>query len=182
MAGTDFTVHSSLQARTHSQDKVPNRGMSVPVKIAMIEIDGDENDNQILAKYHTLVHEDDTAGTGIIILSLGTFTTEVVTHQNASAVITVRTKGSSPASLALITSTDNATVGEWHAADADIIINWDNRANTEDRTLYHVPAGFGIEVALTTAGSETSTAGDGTGKFLVMCEYVVVPRTITENL
>ena len=182
MAGADFTVHASLQARTHSQDKVPNRAMSVPVKVAMIEIDLDENDNQILDKYHVMVHEDDTAGTGIIIMSLGTLCTEAVTNANTASVITVRRRGTSTASLAVITTTDNAAVGEWHAVDADIIINWDNRANTEDRTLYHVPLGDGIEVALTTAGSETTSAGDGAGKLLVMCEYVVVPRTITENL
>jgi hypothetical protein len=154
--------------------------MSVPVKVAMIEIDGDENDNQVLARYHTLVHEDDTAGTGIVIMSMGALCTEVVLQAGAQSVITVRTKGATPASLDTITATDNAAVGTWSAAGA-LTTNWDNRAAADDRTTYHVPAGYGIEVALTTAGYE-SAAGDGTGKFLVMVEYVVVPRTITENL
>ncbi|KKM01156.1 hypothetical protein LCGC14_1797240 [marine sediment metagenome] len=179
MAGTDFSIHSSLRARTDAQ-AVANRGMSVPVKVAMIEIDGDDADLQTLAKYHTLVHEDDTAGTGIIIRSMGTFTTEVVTHAGQTAVIRVRTKGATPATLDDITSTDNQAVGVWSAMDS-LATKWCNVTNTTDRTTYHVPAGYGIEVALTTAGYETTVSGDGTGKFLVVVEYMVLPRRITEN-
>jgi hypothetical protein len=147
----------------------------------MIEIDGDTADLQTLAKYHTLVHEDDTTGTGIIILSLGAIVTEVVAYNSGTvAIITVRTKGATPATLDTISATDNAVIGTW-AAGASLTVNWDNRAAASDRTTYHVPAGYGIEVALTTAGFETSVDGDGTGKFLVMVEYVVVPRRVVEN-
>jgi ABC-type hemin transport system substrate-binding protein len=155
--------------------------MSVPVKVAMIEVDLDENDNQVLDRYHTLIHEDETTGTGIVILSLGAINTEAILAANTDAVITVRTKGTTPASLDTVTSTDNAAVGVWQAG-ASLTTNWDNRSAADDRTVYHVPAGYGVEVALTTAGSETSVAGDGAGKMLVMVEYVVVPRTVTENL
>jgi hypothetical protein len=180
MAGTDFTIHSSLKARSNSE-AVPNRGMSVPVKMAMLEIDLDENDTQVLDRYHTLIHEDEAVGTGIVILSLGAINTEAILAANTDAVITVRTKGATPASLDTITSTDNAAIGVWQAGGS-LTTNWDNRAAADDRTTYSVPAGYGVEVALTTAGSETAVAGDGAGKMLVMVEYVVVPRTITENL
>lgn len=146
----------------------------------MIEIDGDTADLQTLAKYHTLIHEDDTAGTGIVIRSIGAMVTEVVAHAGVQGIITVRTKGTTPASLDTITVVDNDAVGEW-VVPGSLTTNWDNRSGGDDRTTYHVPAGYGVEVALTTLGYESAVDGDGTGKFLVMVEYVVVPRLTVEN-
>ncbi len=177
MAGTDYTVHASLRARTDA-NAVANRGMSVPVKVAMLEIDGDVSDLQTLAKYHTLIHEDDTAGTGIMIRQLGMLITEVVDHDTVQGVVTIRTKGATPASLDTITFNDNGAIGTWNITDS-LTGDWWASADTTDWTTYHVPAGYGIEVALTTAGT---TAGTLAGKGLVMVEYLVVPRTITENL
>lgn len=179
MAGSDFTVHSSLQARSDA-NAVPNRGMSVPVKVAMIEIDGDTGGNTVLNRYHTLVHEDDTAGTGIIIRSVRGMVTEVTAHAAVQGVITVRSKGTTPASLATITFVDNQPVGD--IIDGSIATHWGEHTSSDDISAYCVPAGYGIEVALTTAGYETAADGDGTGKMLVLVEYMVIPRTITENL
>lgn len=178
MAGTDFTIHSSLRARSDAQ-AVPNRGMSVPVKVAMIEIDGDTVDLQTLALYHTLVHESETAGTGIIVRSIKGVYTEVVLQAGVQAVVTLRTKGATPASLATLTFADNEPVGD--TVDGSIANDWCEHTSAGSVTTYCVPAGYGIEVALTTAGYE-SAAGDGTGKLLVIVEYMVIPRTITEGL
>lgn len=179
MAGTAFTVHSSLKARSDAQ-AVPNRGMSVPIMVAMIEMDGDTADTQVLNRYHTLVHEDDTAGTGIIIRSIRGVHTEVVAQAAAQAVVTLRTKGATPASLATLTFVDNEPATD--TLDASIASAWADHATSQAIATYCVPAGYGIEAALTTAGYETTADGDGTGKLLVMVEYTVVPRTITENL
>lgn len=178
MAGTDFTVHSSLQARSDA-NAVPNRGMSVPVRVAMIEMDGNVVGNTVLDRYHTLVHEDDTAGTGIIIRSIRGVYTEVVEAASVDAVVTLRTKGATPAALATLTFADNEPVGD--TVDGSIANDWCEHTSAGSVTTYCVPAGYGIEAALTTAGYE-SVAGDGTGRLLVIVEYMVVPMTITENL
>lgn len=178
MAGSDFSIHSSLRAQSDSR-AVPNRGMSVPLRTAMIEIDGDTGDLQTLARYHTLVHEDDTTGTGIIIRSIRGMVTEVIAHADTVGVITVRTKGATPATLGTITFIDNQPVGD--IIDGSIVKFWGEHTTSDDISAYCVPSGYGIEVALTTAGFETTVDGDGTGKILVLVEYLVIPRRITEN-
>ena len=178
MAGTAFTVHSSLKARSNAQS-VPNRGMSVPMMVAMLEFDGDESDTQVLDRYHTLGHEDDTTGTGIVVRSIRGVYTEVVLQAGAQAVVTLRTKGATPAALATLTFVDNEPATD--TLDGSITNAWADHATSQAIATYCVPAGYGIEAALTTAGYE-SVAGDGTGKLLVMVEYTVIPRTITENL
>lgn len=155
--------------------------MSVSVRVAMIEVDGDTADLQVLSRYHTLIPKSEAEGTGLIVLRLGTFTTEAVTHAGASAVVTVQTDGATPAAFDAITSTDNSAIGKWSDADS-LTTSFYEMADDTDYTTYMVPAGYGLKVALTTAGYETTADGDGTGKFLVVCEYIVLPRTITENL
>ena len=179
MAGTDFSIHSSLRARSDA-NAVPNCGMSVPVKVAMIEIDGDTADLQVLARYHTLVHEDDTAGTGIILRSVRGLNTEAVLHAGVQGIITIQSKGTTPANLATLTFLDNTPIGD--VTDGSITAHWGEHAANADVSAYCVPAGYGIKVALTTAGYETAVDGDGTGKMLVVVEYMVIPKTITENL
>lgn len=178
MAGTDFTIHSSLRARANSQ-AVPNRGMSVPIMVAMLDVDGDTADLQTLAQYHTLVHEDDTAGTGIIVRSIKGVYTEAVTHASGAGVITVRTKGTSPAELGTLTFADNEPVGD--TVDSSIANDWCEHTSAGSVTTYCVPAGYGIEVALTTAGYETTADGDGAGRMMVIVEYMVIPKRITQN-
>jgi hypothetical protein len=153
--------------------------MSVPIKVAMIEIDGDVVGNTVLDRYHTLIHEAEAVGTGIIIRSIKGVYTEVVTHAGAQGVVTLRTKGATPASLATLTFADNEPVGD--TVDGSLTNDWCEHTSAGSVTTYCVPAGYGVEVALTTAGYE-SVAGDGTGRLLVIVEYMVVPRTITENL
>jgi hypothetical protein len=148
--------------------------------VAMLDVDGDTADLQTLAKYHTLVHEDDTASTGIIVRSIKGVYTEAVTHATVAGVVTIRTKGATPVSFATLTFADNEPVGD--TVDGSIANDWCEHTSAASVTTYCVPAGYGLEVALTTAGYETSVDGDGAGRLLVIVEYVVVPRTITENL
>lgn len=188
MAGTDFTVHSSLRARTDA-NAVPNRGMSVPVKVAMIEMDGDVRDLQTLAMYHTLVHEDETAGTGMIILWAGGMHTEAVVADSTDAVVRLRTKGATPATIADLTFTTADPIGDFiqftttHslAAMGLPVAHDASTSESEDQTGICVPAGYGLEVGLITAGLD-GTAASTAGKILIMVCYLVVPRTITENL
>lgn len=154
--------------------------MSVPVRVAMLDVDGDTADLQVLSRYHTLVHEDETANTGIIVRSIKGVYTEVVTHANAQGVVTIRTKGASPVSFATLTFADNEPVGD--TVDGSIANDWCEHTSAASVTTYCVPAGYGLEVALTTSGNETAVAGDGTGRLLVIVEYMVVPMTVTENL
>ena len=176
MAGSDFSIHSSLRARS-DPGGVANRGMSVPLRMAMIEVDGDTGDLQELAKYHTLVHDDETTDTGIIIRSMGGLITEIVDHDTVQGVVTVRTKGTTPANLDTITFNDNAGIGTWNQTDS-LTVDRFAFADAVDWTIYHVPAGSGIEVALTTAGT---TAGTVAGKMLICLEYFVIPRRVREN-
>ncbi len=189
MAGTDFTIHSSLRARLDA-NAVPNRGMSVPVKVAMIEIDGDLRDLQTaLAQYHTLVHEDETAGTGMVILWAGGLMTEAVVADGANAIVTLRTKGTTPAVISDLTFTTADPVGDFiqftttnTLAAMGIPVSHDTTTSeSQDQTGMCVPAGYGLEVGLTTAGLD-GTAASTTGKILIMVCYLVIPRTITENL
>jgi hypothetical protein len=147
--------------------------------VAMLEVDGDTADTQVLDRYHTLVHEDDTADTGIVVRSIRGVYTEAVTHAAVAGIVTLRTKGATPASLATLTFVDNEPITD--TLDADITAAWADHNTSTALATYCVPAGYGIEVALTTAGYETAADGDGTGRMLVMVEYVVVPRRITEN-
>jgi hypothetical protein len=155
--------------------------MTVAPRIAMLEVDGDTADLQVLDQYHTLIPKSEAEGTGLIVMRLGTFTTEAVTHAGGLAVITVQTEGTTAAGFDALTSTDNLAIGKWSDADSLTVALYE-MADDTDYTTYMVPAGYGLKVALTTAGYETTADGDGTGKFLVFCEYVVIPRTITENL
>lgn len=191
MAGTDFTVHSSLQARLSGVGAVPNRGMSVPVKVAMIELDGDERASggqTVLDKYHTLVHEDETAGTGIVVLWAGALITEAVVQDSVAAIIRLRTKGTTPATFSDLTLTTADAVGVFRQflttsslADKGLPVAHDaTTSEAEDQTIMHVPAGYGLEVGLVTVGLD-GTAGDTTGRALVMVSYVVIPKRITEN-
>jgi len=173
MAGTDFTVHSSLAANSVKGTK----GMCVTPRFAMLEIDGDARGNQVVGTYHSLVDKGDAEGTGIILLSVRALITEVVAQDTTQSVITVATDGAASASLCTITATDNEVVGE--TLDASLTTEWANQADSTDVTTYCVPAGYGIKVALTTAGAE-ATAASTTGKFLVMVEYLVIPRRIGE--
>lgn len=184
MAGSDFTVHSSLRARTDAQ-AVANRAMSVPVKIAMIEIDGDAGDLQTLAKYHTLIHQDDTAGTGILVLWAGALVTEAIAHDSVAGIIRLRTKGSTPVTFSDLTLTDNDVIGVFRqflttsslSAKGLPVSHDATTSEAEDQTIMSVPAGFGLEVALITAGSD---AGTTAGKVLITVCYVVIPKRITQ--
>ena len=191
MAGTDFSIHSSLQARLSGAGAVPNKGMSVPVKVAMIEMDGDaraSGGQTVLAKYHTLVHEDETADTGIIVLWAGALITEAVVQDSVAAIIRLRTKGASPATFSDLTFTTADAIGVFRQflttsslAAKELPVSHDTTTSeAEDQTIMHVPAGYGLEVALVTAGVD-GTAGNTTGRALVMVNYIVVPRRITEN-
>ncbi len=186
MAGSDFTVHSSLRAMTDPQ-AVPNRGMSVPVKVAMIEIDGDVGDLQTLAKYHTLIHQDDTAGTGILVLWMGALVTEAIAHDSVAGIIRVRTKGATPVTFSDLTLTDNDVIGVFRqflttsnlAAKGLPVAHDTTTSEAEDQTIMSVPADYGLEVALITAGTDAGTVA---GKVLIMVNYVVIPRRITETI
>lgn len=191
MAGTDFTVHSSLQARLSGAGAVPNRGMSVPVKVATIEMDGDERASggqTVLAKYHTLVHEDETNGTGIIVLWAGALMTEAVVQDSQAAIIRLRTKGSTPVTFSDLTLTTADAIGVFrqflttsNLSSKGLPVSHDaSTSEAEDQTIMHVPAGYGLEVGLVTAGLD-GTAGNTTGRALVMVSYIVVPKRITEN-
>lgn len=178
MAGSDFSIHSSLRARLNP-DSTANRGMSVTPRVAMIEMDGNVDDLQELNKYHTLVHEDDTKDTGILVLRMYGIITENVAMDAVMGIITVRTKGATPATLETFAFQTSDVVGEkifstGSAYDQD----WDNVTNDTDLTVRNVPADHGIEVALTTAGTDASTAA---GKMLICVEYVVLPKRDREN-
>lgn len=184
MAGSDFTVHSSLRARTDAQ-AVANRAMSVPVKVAMLEIDGDVGDLQTLAKYHTLIHEDDTAGTGVLVLWMGALVTEAIAHDTIAGIIRVRTKGETPVIFSDLTLTDNDVIGAFRQflsspslASKGLPVSHDTTTSEgQDQTIMSVPQDHGLEVALVTAGTD---AGTVTGKVLVMVCYVVIPKRITQ--
>lgn len=186
MAGSDFTVHSSLRARTNAQS-VANRAMNVPVKVAMIEMDGDAGDLQTLAKYHTLIHEDDTAGTGILVLWAGALVTEAIAHDTIAGILRLRTKGATPVTFSDLTLTDNDAIGVFRqflttsslAAKGLPVSHDTTTSEAEDQTIMSVPKDHGLEVALVTAGTDAGTVG---GKVLIMVCYLVMPRTITENL
>ena len=186
MAGSDFTVHSSLRARTNPQ-AVANRAMSVPMRVAMIEIDGDVGDLQTLAKYHTLVHQDDTKDTGVLVLWMGALVTEAIAHDTIAGIIRVRTKGETPVTFSDLTLTDNDVVGVFRQflttsslAGVGLPVSHDaTTSEAQDQTIMSVPQDHGLEVALVTAGTDAGTVG---GKVLVMVCYVVLPKTMTENL
>ena len=186
MAGSDFTVHSSLRARTNPQ-AVANRAMSVPMRVAMIEIDGDVGDLQTLAKYHTLVHQDDTKDTGVLVLWMGALVTEAIAHDTIAGIIRVRTKGETPVTFSDLTLTDNDVVGVFRQflttsslAGVGLPVSHDaTTSEAQDQTIISVPKDHGLEVALVTAGTDAGTVG---GKVLVMVCYVVLPKTMTENL
>ena len=187
MAGSDFSVHSSLRARSNSQ-AVPNRGMSVPVKVAMIEIEGDTGDLQVDDRYHTLIHEDETAGTGVLVLWCGGLITTAIAHASTAGIISLRTKGATPVNFSDLTLTDNDAVGVFRQflttsslAAVGLPISHDTTtAEAIDQTIMSVPADHGLEVALTTPGFETTADGDGSGKVLIMVCYVVMPKRITQ--
>jgi len=184
MAGSDFSVHSSLRARTNSQ-AVANRGMSVPSKVAMIEIDGDAGDLQTLAKYHTLIHQDDTSDTGVLVLWAGALVTEAIAHDTIAGIISLRTKGATPVAFSDLTLTDNDAIGVFRqflttsslAAKGIPVAHDTTTSEAEDQTIMSIPANYGLEVALTTAGTDAGTVG---GKVLVMVCYVVMPKRITQ--
>lgn len=186
MAGSDFTVHSSLRARTNAQ-AVANRAMSVPVRVAMIEIDGDVGDLQTLTKYHTLIHQDDTSDTGVLVLWMGALVTEAIAHDTIAGIIRVRTKGATPVTFSDLTLTDNDAIGVFRqflttsslAAKGLPVSHDTTTSEAEDQTIMSVPADHGLEVALITAGTDAGTVA---GKVLIMVCYLVLPRTITENL
>jgi hypothetical protein len=146
--------------------------------MAFLEVDGDTGGNQVLATYHTLVEEEETAGTGAILLSLRGVVTEATTHAGVQGIITVRTKGTTPATLGTLTFVDNQPIGD--IIDGSVATFWGEHTSSDDISAYCIPAGYGIECALTTAGYETAADGDGTGKMLVVVEYVVVPRRVGE--
>lgn len=178
MAGTDFSIHSSLRARL-SPDSTANRGMSVTPRVAMIEMDGNVDDLQELAKYHTLVHEDDTADTGILVLRMYGIITEAAAMDSVMGIFTVRTKGASPATLETIAFQTGDAVGEKiFPVGSTYDQDWDNITDDTVLTTRNVPADHGIEVALTTAGSDAGTAA---GKMLICVEYVVLPKRDREN-
>lgn len=184
MSGSDFTVHSSLRARTNTQ-AVANSAMSVPMKVAMIEIDGDAGDLQTLAKYHTLIHQDDTADTGVLVLWMGALVTEAIAHDSVAGVIRVRTKGATPVTFSDLTLTDNDVIGVFRQflttsslAAVGLPVSHDaSTSEAQDQTIISVPKDYGLEVALITAGED---AGTETGKVLVMVCYVVIPKRITQ--
>lgn len=186
MAGSDFSVHSSLRARTNPQ-AVANMAMSVPMRVAMIEIDGDVSDLQTLAKYHTLVHEDDTKDTGVLVLWMGALVTEAIAHDTIAGIIRVRTKGATPVTFSDLTLTDNDVVGAFRQflttsslAAVGLPVSHDaSTSEGQDQTIMSVPKAHGLEVALVTAGTDAGTVG---GKVLVMVCYVVLPKTMTESL
>jgi len=174
MAGSNYTIHSSLMARGADD----NKGMSVSPKFAMLEIDGDAYGNGVLANYHELVSGDDTEGTGIIVLSLRGMVTEAIAQDTTQMVATVRTKGASPGTMGTITAADNQPVGD--IIDGSITAYWGEHTSDADISAYCVPAGYGLECALTTAGLETDSS-DTEGRILVLVEYLVIPRRVTEN-
>lgn len=186
MAGSDFTIHSSLRARTNPQ-AVANRAMSVPVRVAMIEIDGDVSDLQTLTKYHTLIHQDDTKDTGVLVLWMGGLVTEAIAHDSTAGIIRVRTKGATPVTFSDLTLTDNDAIGVFRQflttsslTAVGLPVSHDaTTSEAQDQTIMSVPEDHGLEVALITAGSDAGTTG---GKVLIMVCYLVLPRTITENL
>jgi len=175
MAGADFTIHPSLMAR----GTVDNKGMSVSPRFALLEIDGDAYGNGVLANYHELVSDKDTVGTGIIVLSLRGVVTEAIAQSTTQMVATVRTKGTTPATIGTITAVDNMPKGD--IIDGSITAFWGEHTSDADISAYCVPAGYGLEVALTTAGLETDSS-DTTGRILVLVEYLIIPKTITEAL
>lgn len=184
MAGSDFTVHSSLRARSNSQ-AVPNRAMSVPVKVAMIEIDSEVNDLQTLTRYHTLIHEDDTVDTGVLVLWAGALVTEAIANDTIAGIIRLRTKGDTPVTFSDLTLTDNDAVGVFRQflttsslAGVGLPVSHDaTTSEAQDQTIMSIPEDHGLEVALITAGTDAGTAG---GKVLVMVNYVVMPKRITQ--
>ncbi len=187
MAGSDFTVHSSLRARSNSQ-AVPNRGMSVPSKVAMIEIEGDSGDLQTVGRYHTLIHEDDTSDTGVLVLWAGALITTAIAHASTAGIISLRTKGATPVNFSDLTLTDNDAVGVFRQflttsslAGFGLPVSHDTTTSEAvTQTTMSIPANHGLEVALTTAGFETTADGDGSGKVLIMVNYVVMPKRITQ--
>lgn len=161
--------------------------MSVPVRLAMIEVDGDVNELQTLAKYHTLIHEDDTADTGVLVLWAGALVTEAIAHSSTAGIIRLRTKGATPVTFADLTLTDNDVIGVFRQfltspslVNVGLPVAHDTTTSeAEDQSPASIPADHGLEVALVTAGVDAGTTG---GKVLVMVSYVVLPRTITENM
>ena len=177
MAGADFTVHSSLVATASRSTK----GMSVASRFAFLEIDGDERASVVeLNKYHELVNESDLEGTGAIVLSLRGMVTEAIVADNTDAVITVAydvAGGTTHTSIGTITGVTAQPIGD--ILDGSLTAFWGEHTSSADISAYCVPAGKNIEVALTTAQLD-GTAGDTTGKILVIVEYVVIPRRIGE--
>lgn len=145
--------------------------------MAFLEIDGDARANGLVDKYYSLVEKKETPGTGIILLSLRGIITEAPVQDDTAAVVTVRTAGASPASLGTLTFITADPVGT--IIDGSIATFWGEHSSQADISTYCVPAGYGIEAALTTAGVD-GTPGDTTGKMLVVVQYVVIPRRIGE--